>query len=65
MALVRKSLAMKVDGPLRGMSRPRRMLMEVVNIDMRKCNLSEDLTQDRLEWSNKICVDANIVGTKL
>jgi hypothetical protein len=55
MVLVRKSLIMQVDNPLRGRGRPKMMLMEVVKIDLKKCNLSEDLTYDRLEWRNKIC----------
>ena len=54
--LVRKSLAMKVDGPLRGSGRLKRMWMELVKMDMKKCNLSEDLSQDRLEWRNEIHV---------
>ena len=62
--LVRKSLAMKVDGPQRGRGRPRRTWMEVVKIDPKKCNLFEDLAQDRLELRNKIHVfDPNLVGT--
>ena len=47
MVSVMKSLAMKVDDPPRGRGRPKRTLMELVKIDMRKCNLSEDLAQDR------------------
>ena len=40
--------------------------MEVVKIDMKKYNLSEDLGQDRSEWRNRICAaDPNIVGTML
>ena len=40
--------------------------MEVVWIDMEKCNLSEDLAQDRLEWRNRIHVaNPNIVGAWL
>ena len=35
-------------------------------MDMKKCNLFEVLTQDRLEWRNKIHVtDPNIVETAL
>ena len=56
-ALVRKSLAMKADGPPRVRGRPKRTWMEVVKINMRKCNLSKDLAQDRSEWRNKIHVD--------
>ena len=38
--------------------------MEVVKLNIKKCNLSEDLAQDRSKWRNKICVaDPNIVGT--
>ena len=53
-APVRKSLAMKVDGPVRERGQPKRTLMEVVKIDMKKCNLSEDLAQDRSKWRNII-----------
>ena len=44
---VRKSLAMLVDGPPRGRSRPMSTWMEVVKIDLKKCNLYEDLAQDK------------------
>ena len=34
-----------------------------LKIDMKKCNFSEDLAQDRSEWRNKIrVVDPSIVG---
>ena len=60
---VRKSFAMKVDGLLRGSGRPKRTWMD---IDMKKWNLSEDLTQDGSEWRNRIRVaDPNIVGIGL
>ena len=39
----RKSLAMKVDGLPRGRGKPKRTWMEVVKIDLKKCNLSENL----------------------
>ena len=40
--------------------------VEVVKIDMKKCNLSEDQAQDRLEWRNRIRVaNPNIVGKRL
>ena len=43
-----------------------RTWMEVIRIDLKKCNLSKDLAQDRLEWRNKIHVaDPNIVGTTI
>ena len=39
------------------------MWMEVVKIDLKKCNLSKDLAQASSEWRNKIHVaDPNIVG---
>ena len=63
---VRKSFVMKVDGPPRGRGRPKRSWMEVVKIDIKKCNLYEDLAQDRLVWRNKIRVaNPNIVRTRL
>ena len=35
-------------------------------IDMKKCNFSKDLAQDRSDWRNRIHVaDPNIVGTRL
>ena len=57
---------MKVDGPPRGRDRPKRMWVEVVKINKKKCRLSKDLAQDRLEWRNKIHIaDPNIIGTRL
>ena len=47
--LVMKSLAMIVDGLPRERSKLKRMWMEVVKIDIKKCNLSKILTQDRSE----------------
>ena len=45
--------------------RPKKTWMEVAKIDMKKCNLSDDLAQGRMEWRNKIYViDPNIVGTR-
>ena len=49
MGSVRKRLVIKVDGPPRGRSGPKRMWMEVVRIDIKKYDLSEDLAQDRSE----------------
>ena len=38
---------------------------EIVKIDL-KCNLSEDLAQDRSKWRNVIHVaDKDMVGTRL
>ena len=60
-----ESFYILVDGPLRERCRLKWTWMEVVIIDL-KCNLSEDLVQDRLEWGNKIHVDdPNIVRTRL
>ena len=65
MTLVRKSLAMKVNGLLRGRGRPKRTRMEVVKIDLKKCNLSENFAQDRSKWKNIIHVaDSNILRTR-
>ena len=36
---VRKSMAMRVNGPPRGRGRPKRTWMEVIKIDLKKCNL--------------------------
>ena len=61
---VRKSFTMKVDGPPRGKGKPKKTWMEIVKIDLKMCNLSEDLAQDRSEWRNKIhVVDHNTGGT--
>ena len=49
---VRKSLAMQVDDPPRGRGGPKRTWMEDAKIDLKKCDLSEDLAQDRSEWRN-------------
>ena len=65
-APVRKSLALEVDGPPIGRGRPKMIRMEVVKIDIKMCNLSKDLVQDRSEWRNRIYVaNPNIVGTRL
>ena len=62
-ALVRKSLAMQIDGPPRGRGMLKRTWIEVVKIDLKKCNLSENLVHDRSEWKNRIHVaDLNIVS---
>ena len=66
MALVKKSFSMPDDCPLWGGSKPKRIWMEVVTIDLKKCSLSEDLAQDRLEWRKKIHVtNPNMVGKRL
>ena len=63
MAPVRKSLAMQVDGSPMERDRPKRTWMEMVKIDLKKCNLSKDLVEDRSEWRNKInVVDPHIVA---
>ena len=45
----KQNFGYEVDGPPRERGRPKRTCMEVVKIDLKKCNLFEDLTQDRLE----------------
>ena len=55
-----------VDGPPREMETLKRIRMNVVKINIKKCNLSENLAQDSLEWRNEIYIaDPNIVGTRL
>lgn len=40
--------------------------MEVVKIDLKRCNLPDDLAHDRLEWRNRIyLVDPNNIGIRL
>ena len=52
--------------PLKKTEWAKRTWMEVVKINLKKYNLSEDLAEDRLEWRNKLYVtDPNIVGTRL
>ena len=48
-------LAIQVDGPPRESGKPKKTQMEGVKIDL-KCNLSEDLDQDRSEWRKRIYV---------
>lgn len=47
---------MQVDGPPRKSGRPKRTWIKVVRLDLKKCNLSEDLAQDRSEWKNRVYV---------
>ena len=57
---------MKVDGQPRVTSRLKRPWMLVVTTDLKKCDLSKALAQDRLECRNIIHVASpNIVGTRL
>ena len=53
MMLVRKILAMKVDGPPWENDRPKRLWMKVVKMDMNTCDLSENLVQGRSKWRNR------------
>eukprot|EP00268_Persea_americana_P015107 TRINITY_DN16854_c0_g1_i2.p1 TRINITY_DN16854_c0_g1~~TRINITY_DN16854_c0_g1_i2.p1 ORF type:complete len:146 (-),score=8.65 TRINITY_DN16854_c0_g1_i2:94-531(-) len=59
MVPVKRSFSMRIDGPSRKLSKPKMTWMVTVRIDLHKCNLSEDLAQDRLEWRNNIHVDWN------
>lgn len=55
---------MQVDGPLK--YRPKKTWMEVAHIDLKMCNPSEHLGQDKLEWRNRILVaNLSIVGRRL
>lgn len=55
MAPLRKSFFVLVDSPLRRRGRPKMTSIDVVTIDMKKCNnLYDDLGHDRLEQRNKI-----------
>ena len=57
--------SMQVDGPPRKRGRPKRMWIEVVRIDNKKCNPSKYLAKDRLECRKQIsCSDPSIVRTK-
>ena len=48
------------------MGGPKRTWMEELKIDLKTCNLSEDLVQDRLGWKNRIhAANPNIVGIRL
>lgn len=52
--------------PTKGKGQAEEDVMEVVKIDLKRSNLSEDLAYDRSEWGNRIHItDPNIVGTKL
>ena len=49
-----------------GWGKPEARWMKVIRIDLKKGNLSKDLTSSRLEWTNIIHVaDPNIDGTRL
>lgn len=64
--LVMKRFSMLVDSSSKKMGRPKKTLMEVARVDMEKCNISNYLSQDRLEWRNIIhVVDLNMVRTRL
>ena len=57
---------MKVDGPSKEICMSKRTWLEVVKMDTRKCNLTDNLAQDKMEWRNIIRVaDPNIVGPRL
>lgn len=58
--------SMQVDGLSRKRGRLKRAWIEVVKMDLKKCNISKDLAQDRPEQRNIIhIVDPHIVGTRL
>ena len=52
---VKESFFIQADDHSRKSGRLKKTLLEVVvGIDLKKCNLSEDLAKDRLEWRNII-----------
>ena len=61
---------MQVDGPQRKWGDRERIWMEVVRIDLKNCDLSEDFPQGfglryRLEWQKRIHVgDPSMIGTR-
>ena len=50
------AFSMQVDGHPRKRDMPKRTWMELVRLDLKKCNLLEELTIDRLEWRRGIYV---------
>lgn len=44
-----ENFSMRIDGPSRKRGGQKRTCIEVVGMDLSKCNLSEDLAQDRLD----------------
>lgn len=40
---VKKIFSIQIDGPPGGIDKPKRKWMEIITIDMKTCNLSEDL----------------------
>ena len=65
MAPIRKNLTIKDNGPLRAKGRSKKTWMVVVKINMKKCNLFQNLVQDRLKWKNEIRIaNFNTVETK-
>ena len=64
--LVRKRLAMHVDGPLKEWGGPKRMCMKILKLNLKLCNLIADFAQNRSKWRNKIHIDdPNIIRTRL
>ena len=49
----KESFAMQVDGPPRGRGGMKRTWMEVVKIDLKKCNLSKDLIWPRIDQNGE------------
>lgn len=45
-----RGFSMQVDWPLKERGRLKRTWMEVMRIDLKKCNLYENSPQDTLEW---------------
>lgn len=47
MAPVKSSLALLIDGPLRGMDRPKMTWIDLIKLDVEKSNIFKDLVEDR------------------
>lgn len=63
---VMKTFFMYVDGPIRIQGRPKKTWMEVARIDLKMCNVSEDLAQNIPDWRSRIhVINLNMVGIKL
>ena len=65
-AIEEKFFLIQVDGPPRKRGSLKRQWMDVVRIDMKKCNLYEDLTQDIdvIGETYFMQPNPNVVGTR-
>ena len=63
--LMTKVFLCRLNGSGRKRGRPKRTWMEVVRVDMQKCNIFENLALHWLEWQNIHVANSNIVRTRL